>query len=180
MKIVLMALAAAFIVACNSNKDAETSIPPKPSSIEAVKQLVKGKKYRTQKVATVSPFEMDKEKPYEWMDEMKDTSTFFKKHLADRMKFTLNFVNDTAVMMNDEEKIINGTYNLDTKTGEEEKEGIKLRISYPDSSMNFPGSTGVMIMTATYFVAGADEKSILLETPRSYNNRKVAILLHTE
>lgn len=178
MKVLLFALAVAtLVISCSNDKKNETAVPAKPASIDAVKQFVKGKNYQTKRVATVSPFDMDKENPYEWMDEMKDTSTFFKNYLNERMSFTLNFVNDTSVVMSDEGKTINGTFRIDNETKEEEKEGIKLRISYADSSMNFPGATGSMIMTSTYLVAGADEKSLLLETPRSYNNRKIAALL---
>lgn len=180
MRLVFSLLLIATIISCSNNKPEETAIPAKPASTDAVMQLIKGEKYTTSKVALISPFAMDKENPYEWMDEMSDTTRLFKNYLKDRMTFSLNFINDTAVVMNDDGKMITGTFILDNKTEEEEKEGVKLRISYADTSMTFPGSSGPMIMTGTYPVAGADEKSLLLELPRTYNNRKVAALLKQE
>jgi hypothetical protein len=108
---------------------------------------------------------------------MGDTSKHFKDYLKERMAFTIEFVNDTAAILNDENKKITGTYKFDNETSEDEKEGIKLRISYRDSSVSFPGAAGPMIMTYTFAIAGADEKALLMELPRSYNNRKVAVLM---
>ena len=179
--IILPGLSLIFISCTNNSKEtAATALPSKPASIDAVLSIVKQKKYTAEKIATLSPFEMDKENPYDWFDDKKDTSSFAREFLAERLNMSLKFINDTAVRLMEEGKETTGLYKLDTIIIEEENPGIKLRISYPDSSMSFPGVTSPMIMTYTFNVLGINEKNLLLETPRSYNNRKVAVLLKSE
>jgi len=180
MKGLLLFLAIAALLSCNSKTSTVIELPAKPASVDAAAKTVKGKSYETKKVAIVSIFEMDKENPYEWMNDMDDTTKHFRDYLKDRMSFSLRFVNDTSVILNEEGKETNATYKFDTETGEDEKEGVKLRISYPDDSMSFPGIDGPMIMTYSFLVAGADERSFLLETPRSYNKRKIAVLMQAK
>jgi hypothetical protein len=181
MKIVLsFVLLAIAVVSCTNNTSPVIALPAKPASAEAVSELVKGKSFETKKVATLSPFATDKESPYEWMNDATDTSKFFRDYLKERMGFTLQFLNDTSTILNDGGKLITGTYKFDSNVLENEKEGVKLRISYPDESMNFPGMSGAMIMTSTYLIAGADEKNLLIETPRSFNNRRVAVLMQVK
>jgi hypothetical protein len=179
--ITLLGLSLIIISCSNNNKEtAATALPPKPASTDAVLNIIKQKNYTAEKIATLSPFEMDKENPYDWFDEKKDTSSFTKTFLKERLGMQLRFKNDTSVSLIDDNKTTEAIYKLDTIIKEEEKPGIKLRISYPDSSMSFPGVTEPMIMTYTFNVLGIDEKSLLLETPRSYNNRKVVALLKKE
>jgi hypothetical protein len=182
MKIIVLFLSVSlFFIACNnSNTTEHVPVPSAPSSAATASQSVKGKMYETKKVAILSSFKTDTEGPYEWMNDSKDTTDFFKNYLAERMAFSLQFTNDTSVIMQEEGNTISGTYKFDNESREDEKEGIKLRISYEDSSMSFPGSTEPMVMTYTYLVAGADEKSLLLETPRSFNNRKVCVLMQVK
>ena len=178
MRTIFLLLTITLIAESCGNSAGETvTIPAKPASPDAVKQYVKGKTYKSIKAGTASTFEIDKENPYQWLDEKKDTTKFVRNYLAERLQFTLQFVNDTAVEFTDDNKKTTGVYKFDTETGEDEKEGVKLRISYVDTSMQFPGASGAATMTYTYPVAGADEKSLLLETPRSFNNRKVVILM---
>jgi hypothetical protein len=179
--IILLGLSLIIISCTNNSKGtAAMALPSKPASIDAVLNIIKQKNYKAEKIATLSPFEMDKENPYDWFDEKKDTSSFAKRFLNERLSMKLQFKNDTAVLFIEDNKTIEGTYKLDTIINEEEKPGIKFRISYPDSSMSFPGVTEPMIMTYTFNVLGIDEKNLMLETPRSYNNRKIAVLLKAE
>jgi len=169
-----------FSCSSNDQKITTPSLPPKPVLPDAVLGIIKGKNYTAEKIATLSPFEMDAKNHYDWFDEKKDTSSFTKTFLKERMGMQLRFKNDSAVSLIDDNKTTEATYKLDTIIKEEEKPGIKLRIRYSDSSMSFPGVTEPMIMTYTFNVLGIDEKRLLLETPRSYNNRKVATLLKAE
>jgi len=172
-------LAALFIFSCSEHKP--VSLPAKPGSPGTVKNAIQGKLYKTIKAGTLSPFEMDKKNPYEWTDDMKDTSSMFRNFFADRMKFILHFINDTAVNFMDEGKHIEATYSIDSLIKEDEKPGVKLRISYEDKDNSFNmGDMGPVRLTYTYIVAGADDKQLLLETPRSYNDRKVIVLMSSE
>lgn len=178
MRITLLLLSIILVTgSCGIDNAATLSLPPKPSSPEALKKFVAGKSFKSIKAGTVSPFQMDKENPYQWLDEKKDTTTFARNFISKRMQFTLQFVNDSSVIFTDDGKQTAGIYLFDTETGEEEKEGIKLRISYVDTSMYFPGASGPVTLTSTYPVAGADDNSLLLGTPRSFNNRPVVILM---
>ena len=164
----------------NGEKTEKISLPPKPGTADEVLNTIKGKNYSADKIATLSPFEMDVANPYTWFDELKDTATFTKNFLKENLAMKLQFKNDTAVTLIDDNKKTEAIYKLDTAIKDEEKPGIKLRISYPDSSLNFFGVTEPMIMTYTFYVQGIDEKKLLLETPRSYNNRKVITLLSSK
>lgn len=169
-----------FFTACTNDQPGSMYLPAKPVSTETAYQLVKGKTFDTKYVATLSPFAMDNKSPYEWMDEKKDSSKFSRDYLKARMAFSLQFINDSSILIHDDGKTINGTFKMDSEIFENEKEGLKLRISYPDTSMSFPGMTEPMIMTFAFLIAGVDEKNLLLETPRSYNNRRVAVLMQSK
>jgi len=180
MKQLLIFLCTALFISCNSNKTEskqKTETPPSPTGIADVAQILKGKNYSVLQVATISNLQMDKDNPYDWMDGKKDTTAFTRKFVAERMKLKLNFTNDTAVSFTDEDKVIEAKYKLDTLIGDDENRGIKLRISYMDSSITFPSFTEPRTMTYTYSVLGINNEGLLLETPRSLNNRKIAVLM---
>ncbi len=168
-----------LIFSCGNSgeKTEKLSLPSKPGMADEVLSTIKGKNYSADKIATLSPFEMDAANPYTWFDEQKDTASFTKNFLKENLAMKLQFKNDTAVTLIDDNKKTEAIYKLDTTVMEEEKPGIKLRISYPDSSVNFFGLTEPMIMTYTFYILGINEKKLLIETPRSYNNRKVIMLL---
>ena len=180
MKQLLIFLCTALFISCNSNKTEskqKTETLPSPTGIADVAQVLKGKNYSVQQVATISNFEMDKDNPYDWLDGKKDTTAFTRKFVTERMKMKLNFINDTAVLFTDEDKTTESLYKLDTLINDEERRGIKLRISYMDSSITFPSFTEPRLMTYTFPVLGINNESLLLETPRSLNNRKIAVLM---
>lgn len=181
MKLILSTLLVAIAFAsCTNDTSTSITLPARPASAEAISQFVKGRLFETKKVATLSPFDTGNESPYEWMNDSKDTSKFFRDYLTERMGFTLQFINDTSAVLNEEGKVITGTYKFDNEVLENEKEGVKLRVSYPDASMNFPGMSDPMIMTSTFLIAGGDEKNLLIETPRSFNNRRIAVLMQVK
>ncbi len=162
---------------CSNEKKEETP-PPAPVSISSVNAFIKGKSFSTYKVGTISNFEMDKENPYQWLDEKKDTTKFMRDYLAGRVKFAIQFVNDSTATLTDDGKTISAIYKLDNKTGEDEKEGIKFRFTYEDKDGEMmPGATDPVIMTSTYIIKGIDAENLLLEAPRELNNRKLAVLM---
>lgn len=156
-----------------SSKPGTAALPEAPASIKAVQDELKGKKYKTEKAGTHSPFKDDK--TVEWLEPKADDK--FEKGIADDSKtLQLEFSNDTAVTVNYKSKTYIGTYVIDDVAGEEERPGIKLRVSYVDEDFKF-GDGPATKVTYTYIVEGINDKSLLLETPRSMNNRKIVVLM---
>ena len=93
------------------------------------------------------------------------------------MSFSLNFLNDTAVIVFDEGQEKQGTWKVDTITNGEEPTGVKLRISHMDLGF---GSNDSMKVTYTYPVSGMNDKQLLLLTPRDINRRKVVVLMEAK
>jgi hypothetical protein len=163
-----------FIACTSSDGPVETVLPAAPAGTKAVQAIITGKKYVAERTGLASVFANDSS--ISWMDELKDSSAVFKTFTEGRQRFQLHFVNDTAVSFFDDNKNYSATYKLDEKAGEDEKPGIRLRISYLDSANTFGGS-GPMMMTYSYLVKGISENQLFIETPRSYNNKTVLMLL---
>lgn len=172
-----IAIILAFVLLSCSEKKESINLPQSPESEADIKKSIVGKHFTTSRIALASPFELEEKPSYDWMEEMKDTTLFFKTYLQERKKFSLSFQNDSVAIIFDDNKTTNGIYKIDSEKKEDEKDGFKLRFSYPDSSMSFPGATEPMIMTSTYYIAGVNGKELFLELPREYNNRKVLALL---
>jgi hypothetical protein len=168
------------IYSCSNSDKPASRIPDYPASPVAVKEAIKGKTFSTTEVAYISPFAMDKENPYEWMDGTKDSSINTLSFRNERLKMKMKFVSDSIVSVTDDNKTIEAGYRFDTVAGPAKRGNIVLLLSVPDSSINFPGMTGPVMMTYTYNVHGADDKRLFLETPRSYNNLKVLVMLKAD
>ncbi len=178
---ILLLFLSIIIFSCKNNGEEIEPLPVIPTSLDAVMNILKTKNYTATKIATLSPFEMDKENPYNWIDEEKDTMEFAKKFMAEMLSISLKFINDTVVVFMDGKRKIETTYKLDTTIkGEDEKPGIKLRLRYLDSTMSFLGVSEPMFMTPAFQVLGIDEKKLLLQTSYSYNRRKVVVLFKSE
>jgi hypothetical protein len=149
-------------------------LPEAPASIKAVQDEVKGKKYKAERAGTHSVFENDKE--IAWLNP-KDEDKFEKEIEDESKSLQLEFINDTSVTVIAKDKIYNGTYVVNDTTKEDEKSGIKLRISYVDEEFKF-GDGPASLVTYTYLVEGISDKNLLLETPRSMNRRKIVVLMN--
>jgi hypothetical protein len=165
-----------FICSCSSKESPATQAP---SFVKAVQDEIKGKKYKVEKAGTHSVFADDKE--IQWLEPKKDDkdqlNKFENQIVADAKSLQLDFVNDTSVTVIIKDKTYSGTYLLNDTTKEDEKPGIKLRISYVDEEFKF-GDGPASLVTYTYIVEGVSNKSILLETPRSMNDRKIVVLMN--
>ena len=168
-----------FLSACNT-ATVQVDLPPAPASMDAVKKMITGKKYNTEKLAQVSNLVADKNDPYEWFEEMKDTTAFFRNYRDKRMKFSVQFVNDTAAVITDEAGTNNGAWSIDDQPGEKETPGIFLRLSVTSEEKLFPGQTGFSTLTSTYKILGMNDKQLFLQTPNMFNMRKMAVLLKAE
>ena len=164
-----------MLQACVS-KTNSVSQPQPPASVKAVLDELKGEKYKVEKAGTHSVFENDKE--IEWLEPKEEDK--FEKQIADEAKtLQLNFTNDTAVTVTVKDKTYVGTYKADDVVKEDEKPGIKLRISYIDEEFKF-GDGPATEVTYTYLVEGISDNSLLLETPRSMNRRKIVVLMNKQ
>lgn len=167
------------VTACNNTEVKVTvgkeALPAKPADIASVKGTLGGQAYSMAKAGALSPFDLDKEKEVEWFDTQKDTTRFFREFQSGLMKTAFRFEKDSLVEYNNEGKMINGKWSLDTLFDEGEDPGMRLRVHFLDSSgsFGFPGASGPVEMTYSFRVLGCDEKGLLLELPREFNRRKV-------
>jgi hypothetical protein len=173
-----LSVAAIILVTTNScsSRTAQNALPEAPASVKAVKDEVKGKKYKVGKAGTHSLISTDKE--IQWLEPKKEDA--FEKEIADESKsLQLDFMNDTLVTVLVKDKTYKGTYAVDDIVKEDEKPGIKIRISYVDEEFKF-GDGPASLVTYTYIVEGISDKSLLLETPRSMNRRKIVVLMNRQ
>jgi hypothetical protein len=162
-----------ILQACVS-KTNSISLPQPPTSVKAVLDELKGKKYQAEKAGTHSVFENDKE--IEWLNPKKEDE--FEKKITDEAKtLRLDFVNDTAVTVTAKDKTYSGTYKADDEVKEDEKPGVKHRICYIIDEEFKLGDGPATEVTYTYLVEGISGKNLLLETPRSMNRRKIVVLM---
>jgi hypothetical protein len=172
LSVLTAVLAFVFVCSCSS-KTGTNALPAAPASVKAVLDGLKGNKYKTEKAGTHSVFENDKS--IEWLEPKKEDK--FETQIVDEAKtLMLDFVNDTSVIVTYKDKKNTGTYKADDTAKEDEKPGIKLRISYVDEEFKF-GDGPASMVTYTYIVEGISDKNLLLETPRSMNNRKIVVLM---
>ena len=155
-------------------------LPPTPASIEAVVKTITGKKYKTAELALVSNLISDKNNPYEWFDQIKDTTPFFKNYEKQKMKLAIHFINDTAAGVTDDAATNKTTWKLDNQPKSDETPGIFLRLTMQKDEALVPGQVGKSTITFSYKVLGVDDKQLLLETPNMFNSRKLAVLMKTE
>ena len=183
MRYLLIVFVCAVLVSACSNNE-KTTVPAAPHSISDVSKAIKGKNYKTISLGILSPFEMDTANPVNWNIEKEDTSKFFRDYAVTQLAFTFRFSNDSACTFYDVEqkKNVVANYSIDNDASlgyEEEKPGIKIRISYNDS-VELGGTKTGSIMTLSYLVRGINDKELLLETGRSFNNRKLVIWMKEE
>jgi hypothetical protein len=162
---------------CSSSTNKPT-LPDAPASVKAVQDEIKGKKYKAEKAGTHSVFANDKE--IEWLEPKKDTSNQlnkFENQIVDEaIRLQFDFVNDTSVTVIMKDKTYYGTYIINDTTKEDEKPGVKLRISYVDEEFKF-GNGPASMVTYTYLVEGIGEKNILVQSPGSMNNKNIVLLM---
>ena len=166
-----------FIFGCANSK---TVNPPAPANADAVAKAIKGKKFKTTELALISNLVADKNNPYEWFDEIKDTTAFFRNYEKERMKFGVNFFNDSSAEVTDEAGVNKATWKIDDQPKSDETAGVFLRLSMEKQEAFMPGQTGLSTITFTYKVLGIDDKQLLLQTPNMFNSRKIAALMKTE
>jgi hypothetical protein len=174
----IVALFSFFVISCGNKKT--TSLPAAPASIDIVAKTIKGKKYKATQLALISNLISDKNNPYQWFDEIRDTTPFFRNFEKNKLKFAVNFVNDSTVEVTDESSTNTGKWRIDDQPKSDETAGIFLRISMERDEQIIPGQVGKSINTFSYKVLGIDKRQLFVETPNMYNSRKMATLLKSE
>lgn len=184
-------LATVMLLSCTENKK-EESLPAKPQDVNSVQTLIKGKKYTTQKIGFYDIIIVDGERDVKWIDVAKKQTQLAKnpddnftkmelEPIEEELKFGVQFVNDTAATVFVRDTRFAATYVVNDVVGQydEVKEGIKIRLTYTDPSFSFGGGEP-MEMTVTYVVIGADDKRLLVQTPRAIDRKPLISLLKAE
>lgn len=183
-------LATIMLFSCGQDK--KDSLPVKPQDLNSVKTLIKGKKYTTQKTGFYGTIAVNDETTVNWIDIAEKKKQLAKNTnnmtaqteltAAEReLKFAVQFVNDTAATVFSNGTSIPATYAVDNIVDDygNDKESVKIRLTYADPSFSF-GNEPASEMTFTFLVVGADEKSLLLQTPRTINRQPLISLLVAE
>lgn len=189
-KYVSALFATVILFGCVENK--KDSLPAKPQDVNSVQALIKGKKYTTQKVGFYSNLTVNEQTDMDWIDiaEKKEqlakdpnniTAETELKAAEREMKFGVQFVNDTLATVFSNDANFPATYIIDDVVDDysKDKESVKLRLRYADPLFAF-GNEPASEMTFTFLVVGADEKSLLLQTPRTINRQPLISLLVAE
>lgn len=167
-----------FVIGCGNPKNVQ--LPPAPSSSDAVIKTVKGKKYKTTDLALISKLAADKNSPYEWFEDVKDTTKFFRNYEEQKKKLEINFINDTTAEVTDEAGTNKAIWKIDDQPKSDETAGQFLRLTMEKDETLIPGQVGKSTITFSYKVLGIDDKQLFLETPNMLNMRKMAALMKAD
>jgi len=179
MRIFTIIIFFAFLfVGCANKKTVQ--LPPAPTSTDAIVKIVKGKKYKTSDLALISNLPADKNNPYEWFEEIDDTTAFFRNYEKQKKKLEVSFINDSTAEVTDEAETNKAVWKIDDQPKNDERPGQFLRLTMEKNEALIPGQVGKSTITFSYKVLGIDEKQILLETPNMFNSRKIAALMKTQ
>ena len=176
--ILLFVIIILLVTGCNNKKT--ENLPPAPSTNDAVATAITGKKFKVTELALISTLISDKNNPYEWFDEIKDTTPFFRNYEKQKKKLTIHFINDTAVQVTEDTVTNQASWKIVDQPKNDETPGKFLRLLMDRGEPLFPGQTGRSTITFSYKVLGIDDSQLFLETPSIFNGRKVAVLMKRE
>ena len=167
-----------FVIGCGNTKNVQ--LPPAPANSDAVIKTINGKKYKTADLALISKLAADKNNPYEWLEDVKDTTPFFRNYEQQKKKLEINFVNDTTAQVTNEAGTNKATWKIDDQPKSDETTGQFLRLTMEKNESLLPGQVGKSAITFSYKVLGIDDKQLFLETPNMFSSRKMAALMKAE
>ncbi len=170
----------AYVVIFAACSPGSTDAPtPPPANIKAVQDFVKVKKLVTKKLGFYGSLTVNGVKEIAWIDVANEKDKMTKEVADEEMRFGLQFLNDSTVTVLKKNKAYIGSYTVDDITDEffKEEPGIKLRVSFADPDMTDIGGQAMSKVTYSFLVMGLNDKQILLQTPRSINNKKLISLL---
>ena len=174
----LFIIVSLLIISCGNRKTA--ALPPAPSDVNSVVTTITGKKYKATQLGLISTLISDKNNPYEWFDEIKDTTPYFKNYEKQQMNFAIHFINDTVAEVIQDTLVNQALWIIDNDPKGSETPGIFIRLSMEKEETVVPGQISRSTNTFSYKVLGLDNKQLFLESPNLYSSRKLAVLLKTE
>lgn len=177
LRFILPLLSLSLVFISCADKGMET-LPARPADVAAAKAFIKGKRFSTEKTGFFGNLTINDKTEMEWIDMKTEKEKYAKDAAEQQSKFALQFINDTAVTVFKKDTSFTAAYVIDNKADEddEEKQSIKLRVSYPDPEFSFAGME-VSVVTYTYTILGAEKNKLLLQLPQSVNRRKLVSLL---
>lgn len=178
LRFILPLLSLSLVFISCTDKGMET-LPARPADVAAAKAFVKGKKFSTEKTGFFGNLAINDKTEMEWIDIKTEKEKYAKDAAETQKHFALQFINDTAVTVFKKDTSFTATYLIDNKAeedDEENKQSIKLRISYPDPEFSFAGMEA-SVVTYTYIMLGAEKDKLLLQLPQSVNRRNLVSLL---
>lgn len=177
MRILTVIALIIFISGCSNKKSVQ--LPPAPADAEAIVKTINGKTYQTADLALISNLEADKNAPYQWFEDVNDTTAFFRNYEKRKKMLEIKFVNDTLAEVTDEAETNMAAWKIEDQPKSDEKPGYFLRLTIDKDEALLPGQTGNSTITFSYKILGIDDKQLFLETPNMFNSRKIAALMKT-
>ncbi|CAN5475855.1 hypothetical protein BH09BAC3_BH09BAC3_34560 [soil metagenome] len=176
---ILLLITVISIISCGKKQGEGASSDETPSPVKTVaeaKSIMTGKKWSVTDVA-LKPYEFGNDKnltiSYDWFSVAKDLGEFEKKEESKFLNSTIELSADTTAVTSGIGLVGLQKYLLTDIPVEGKSEGIRLELSGNSNDEDFKD----MEMTYTYYVLGANDKRLLLQTPNSINNRPVVLML---
>ena len=176
----ILTIIAMFLLITGCANKKTVSLPPAPANSDAVTKTVKGKKYKTADLALISKLAADKNNPYEWFEDVNDTTAYFRNYEKQKKKLEINFINDTTAEVTDEVGTNKALWKIDDQPKSDETAGQFLRLTMEKDEALIPGQVGKSTITFSYKILGIDDKQLFLETPNMFNMRKMAALMKAD
>ena len=108
----------------------------------------------------------------DWFSAAKELGEYETQAKESYAKASMTISMDTVITTVALEMLGPQTYLITDEPKENAQPGVRLEISGASEAFKEAG-----IVTFTYFVLGANDKMMLLQTPREINDRKVVLLL---
>lgn len=170
-------LAAVLFAGCGD--PGTKALPPAPASVAQTLAWLQGRTLTVQKAGFYGSLTVNDNTEINWIDTSAQAEPLIKETMRELGSWSLKLGADSAVVVNNKGASYQGRYKVDDQPQEEEKPGIRLRVTYVDPTFSFGGSEP-MEVTYTYMIKGIDAKELLLELPREINRKKLLGLMEVK
>lgn len=166
------------ITSCGNAKT--ETLPDPPASWKQVDAFVRGKKFEVAKVGYYGSLTINDKPQAEWIDTAENRDPITLRVMNDLSGWELHLSNDIVANVISKGITYSGSWYVDDIEDESmnEPRAIRLRIKYEDPETSFGGSP--VLVTYSYVVKGINEKEVLVELPRTINNRRLIALLKSK
>ncbi|MFT3674847.1 MAG: hypothetical protein QM781_03015 [Chitinophagaceae bacterium] len=170
-------LAAVFLSGCSNS--AEKTLPPAPASVAQTLAWLQGRTLTLQKAGFYGALTVNNNTEINWIDTSAQAEPLIRETVRELGSWSMRLGTDSTIVVNSKGASYQGHYKVDDQPQEEEKPGIRLRVTYVDPTFSFGGSEP-MEVTYTYVVKGIDAKELLLELPREINRKRLLGLMEVK